>query len=365
MLTKTGKSIFLSKPNKAVKAVPIMLLILGVLVICTLTGCAGTSSENIKEAFMQIEDLQYEEALQTLETARLIGEDERLVYRGMGIANLGLGNYETAVENFETALKASDGVVSDMDFDLNFYLATAYFKMGKKEESAKIYDNILAIEPENKDALYLRGVIYAQEDNLDKAMESFDAAISIAPEDYDMLINIYCILADKGYKDVGQNYLRVAMETGTKKMSNYEKGQISFYMEDYESARTYLEKAKDEEGYEAVLFLGKTYETLGDVNYAISVYSGYITSGKESPEVLNQMGLCKLKMEDYEGALLAFQQAMNIEGNGMMQTLRFNEIVAYEYIGDFKKACVLMESYLASYPDDEDAKREYEFLKTR
>lgn len=329
------------------------------------TACKGGSSDSISEAFGQIENLQYEEALQTLEAAKLMGDDERLVFRGMGIANLGLGNYEAAVENFESALKASDGVIEDIDFDLNFYLATAYYKMGKIDEAATIYDNILAIEPENKDALYLRGVIYARNDDIEKAMSSFDTAISIAPEDYDMLINIYCILADKGYKEVGQNYLRAAMESGTKKMSNYEKGQISFYLEDYESARTYLEKAKDEEGYEAVLFLGKTYETLGDVNYAISVYSGYINSGNESPEVLNQMGLCKLKMEDYEGALAAFQQAMNIEGNGMMQTLRFNEIVSYEYVGDFKKACVLMESYLASYPDDEVAKREYEFLKTR
>ena len=39
--------------------------------------------------------------------------------------------------------------------------------------------------------------------------------------------------------------------------------------------------------------------------------------------------------------------------------------ITYEYLGDFKKACVLMEAYLAIYPDDTMALREYEFLKTR
>ena len=56
---------------------------------------------------------------------------------------------------------------------------------------------------------------------------------------------------------------------------------------------------------------------------------------------------------------------MNIEDNGMMQSLKFNEIVAYEYMGDFKTASALMNSYLQSYPDDAAAKREYEFLRTR
>ena len=82
-------------------------------------------------------------------------------------------------------------------------------------------------------------------------------------------------------------------------------------------------------------------------------------------EIYNQLGLCRIRMGEYELALTAFQTAMNIEDNGMMQTLKFNEIVAYENMKDFKTAAALMNSYLKSYPDDETAKREYEFLQTR
>ena len=56
---------------------------------------------------------------------------------------------------------------------------------------------------------------------------------------------------------------------------------------------------------------------------------------------------------------------MKIEDNGMMQILKMNEIIAYERLCDYKKAAVLMESYLKTYPDDEEAKREYIFLQTR
>ena len=72
-----------------------------------------------------------------------------------------------------------------------------------------------------------------------------------------------------------------------------------------------------------------------------------------------------MKMENYDEALAAFQAGMQVEGNDMMQTLKFNEIVAYEYKHDFQSAAALMSEYLKSYPDDQVAKREYEFLKTR
>ena len=49
----------------------------------------------------------------------------------------------------------------------------------------------------------------------------------------------------------------------------------------------------------------------------------------------------------------------------MKQVLLFNEIVAYEHLGEFEKATSLMKEYLVAYPDDELAIREFEFLSTR
>lgn len=342
-----------------------VLSVLLIVVILLATGCAGNKNEKLNLAYDSIENYDYEGALIFLSSARENGEDERLVTRAEGIVYLMQGRYDESVTALEKCLAMSKGIPEKMDYDVNYYLATAYCKNGNPSEALKIYDAILDLKPEEVDALYLRGVLYAEKEDLDSAMESFNKAITLAPEDYDMLIKIYSILERNGYKEVGLNYLRTAMESGTKKMSNFEKGQISFYLEDYESAKTYLEKSKDENGAEAVLFLGKTYETLGDTSYAISVYSSYLSAGNESPEVLNQMGLCKMRMEDYEGALTAFRQAMNIEDNPMAQTLKYNEIVACEYVGDYHKACALLEAYMRTYPDDEEAKREYTFLKTR
>lgn len=344
---------------KAVSAAAVLSL------LCA--GCGlGNQNENIEAGMTAVKALDYDTALASFEAAKEAGENERLLYRGEGIAYLGKTQYAEAVSAFETALSFSDGRVDDMDYDVNYYLATAYYKQGETDQALQVYDAIIALRPEERDAYYLRGVIEAERGNLEQALADFDMTISLNARDYDRLIDIYCVLSENGYKESGQTYLQSAMESGTKYMTNFEKGRISYYLGDYENARTYLDKAKEESGYEAVLFLGKTHEELGDYNYAISVYNTFLNdSGEVCPEILNQMGLCKMEMGDYEGALQAFQQAMQVEDNGMMQVLKMNEIVAYEKLGEYKQAAVLLGNYLKTYPDDETAKREYEFLKTR
>lgn len=331
-----------------------------------LGGCRFTNSnENITAGMDAVVELNYDSALESFGLAREAGEDERLLYRGEGIAYMGKTQYEEAAAAFETALSLSDGRLESMDYDINYYLATAYYKLDQKDKTVDVYNAILALRPGERDAYYLRGTVYAEQGNLESAREDFDKVISLSPQDYDRLIDIYCVLNDNGYRETGQEYLRSAMEGGTKNMSNYEKGCISYYLEDYENARNYLERARDEGGYEAVLFLGRTYETLGDNNYAISVYNTYLDNKEANPQILNQLGLCKMQMKDYEGALAAFQTAMNIENNGIMQVLKLNEIVAYENLEEYRNAAALLKSYLETYPDDQEAAREYIFLQTR
>lgn len=341
------------------------IMIMAAFVAAVLSGCGKTGGENISAGMEMITALEYDGALASFQTAREAKENERLILRGEGLAYMGKTMYEEASQSFEQALALSNGKVSELDYDINYYLATVYYKLGEKDKAAGVYDAITALKSDAKDAYYLRGVIRTEQGNLDAAREDFDRTIALNSKDYDRLIEIYSVLASNGFREVGQEYLQASMDAGTKDMTNYEKGRICYYLEDYENARTYLEKARDESGYEAVLFLGKTYEILGDNNYAISVYNSYLDSGEENPQVYNQLGLCKMNMRDYQGALNAFQAAMKVEENGMMQTLKMNEIIAYEYLGEYRQAEVLMGSYLKTYPDDQMAQREHTFLKTR
>lgn len=341
---------------------------LAVMSVCVLmlTGCGRVSRQHIDEGMQAIAAQNYEQALTSLEEAETAGEDTRLLYRARGLAYMGLTQYTEAADAFEMALKSSDGRVQNMDYDMNYYLATAYYKQGNAEEAIRIYNTILSLSPKEKDALYLRGSILLRQssDNYESAKADFDRAIELAPSDFDQLLNIYQVLKECGYQDTGREYLENAMANNAKDMSDYNKGRICFYLENYEDARDYLERAKDTAGGGAVLYLGRTWEILGDYNYASSVYEAYVANTPDA-EIYNQLGMCRLKMNDPQAALEAFQAGQTVEDCPILQTLQYNEIVAYEQLENFTQAASLMQSYLKAYPDDEQAQRENIFLKTR
>lgn len=347
-----------------IKHMPVAVIIL--LVCVQLCACGAKEETNYTaQGMAAVEALDYETALELFNAAEEQGENSRLLYRGIGLAYMGLTDYENAILYLEAALRLSDGNVEDMDFDMNYYLATAYYKNGRQAEAVGVYDAILALRPKEKDAYYLRGCVKLSQNDFEGAQADFDIAIALDKQNYDQLIRIYMVLEEYGYRDAGQVYLQNAMAENEKSISDYDMGRICFYLGDYENARNYLTRLNTGTDYGAALYLGRTYEALGDYNYASSIYAEYTENDQSEAEIYNQLGLCRMKMGEYELALSAFQAAMNIEDNGMMQTLKFNEIVAYEYMEEYTTAATLMNSYLKAYPDDEAAKREYEFLQTR
>lgn len=338
---------------------------IAVICMCVLlTGCGSGKQESTEQGMAAIEALDYQGALTCFEKALANGEDPELVYRGQGIAYIGLTQYEDAAASLEKALSYCRGIPGSLEYDTNYYLAMAYYKSGEIDKALAVYDAILDLK-KDKTAYCLRGILELEKDNYDRASADFDKAISMDPTDYDCLIDIYTGLERFGYKEAGKEYLEQAMAAGGETINSYDKGRLYYYLEDYEEARNSLEQARDLGGEDAVLYLGRTYEALGDYNYAASVYVTYLEKHDDSPEVLNQLGLCRMQKGEYQEALEAFQRGIELENNSCLQALKFNEITAYEHLTQYKKAAVLMEAYLQSYPDDSEALREYEFLKTR
>lgn len=331
-----------------------------------LSGCDSRAKESdLEAAYTQIEACEYEGALAALDIAEENGEDMAYILRARGVANMGLTNYEEAVEQFIAALGYSDWRIDDFDIDVNYYLADTYERMGKDSEAIDTYSAILGIREKDMLAHYRRGRVRLRQNDHDGALEDFERALKLEPDNYDLRIEIAGRLTESGYEDEGRSYLEQFLAEKEKKLSDFDKGRIYFYMEDYATAKTYFEEARDDDDQSTILFLGKTYEMLGDYNYATSTYQNYLSKHPEAALIHNQLGLSRLESGDYAGAKEAFQTARNLNNTGIDQTLSFNEIVACEYTGDFNQAKVLMEAYIKKYPDDEAAKREALFLSTR
>lgn len=344
-----------------------ILLVLGVSIFgILLTACGVPKAKgDTLAAYEQLEALEYDGALAALDMAEESGENKALIARARGIACMGLAEYEEALQYFNECLSYSDWQIDELDYDVNYYMADAYEKLNDYISAAQTYTAIIDLKEKEVLAHYRRGVDYLLLNDHDAALEDFNRALTLAPDDYDLRIEVAGRLSESGYEEEGQRYLEDFLAEKEKKLSDYDKGRIYFYLDDYESAKSYFEDARDEDDQNTILFLGKTYEMLGDYNYATSTYQNYLTKHPEAAIIYNQLGMARIQSGDYSGAKDAFSTAKSLGNTGIDQTLAFNEIVASEYTGDFQTARNLMDGYLKKYPDDQEAMRENIFLSTR
>ena len=339
-------------------------LLTGILGLMLLGGCAA-GTEHIREADSLIENGSYAEALESLDAAEEAGENIRLIHRSRGIADMGLSDYGAAVDEFTAALSSNKGYVKDMDIDISYYLAVSQYRLGDVKGANDTYSSIIALFPDEAEAYFLRGRTYLAMQDTDNAKSDFDKAVKLSPDDPDLYIQIYEALTDAGLADEGERYLKNAMELNTK-LSSFQKGRLYYCMGDYERAKENLENAvNNDKDPQATLYLGRTYEAMGDMNYAVSLYRTYLENDPGNAQVMNQLGLCLMSLGDYAAAQEAFNKGLEMGDPAMDQSLWFNLIVSYEYLGDFDRAKTMMNDYLAEYPDDEEAQRENEFLVTR
>ncbi len=337
-----------------------------------LAGCGNLAGgHNVDSGFAYIDSLQYEKAMESFDNAVENGEDECLIHRGRGIVYLKTGDYQAATEELMASLASDEGIVDDMDFDTNYYLAEAYYRLGEYNKSKEVYDAILGLHSKDSNAYYLRGVAELASGNHDSAYSDFTKAISLNAKDYAMIIMIYKALSQHGYDDEGLALLQKAMDNGSNFMTNYEKGQMSFYLKNYADAQEFLDTARNERDQEkepVVLLLGQTWEILGEYTRAMSVYKSYISDNPDSAAVYNQLGMCQIRHEDYDGAITSFEAGLALDDDGnpeLKQALMLNRITAYEYKGEFATADSYMAEYRREYPDDTAAEREEIFLSTR
>ncbi len=335
--------------------------------VSTLLSACGKAPDNtnIVKGMEAIEALDYNSALEAFDTATLYEEDLQLIYRGEGIANMGLGNYQEAVECFLMSIKEADGQITGLEFDTNYYLAAAYYKLNNYEAAKEIYNAILGLDTAAVDAYFLRGCCCLKQGDYDSAMMDFEKAFSLAPDNIDLVADAFLELQAAGYEAEGQAYVKDFMSKENKRLTDSQKGTLYYYLGDYDNARIYLDGALTAGDAEVSLMLGQTYEKLGDRNYAVVVYNTFLDSNPANAAIYNSLGVCLMQQEKYEAALEAFEAGIALSDVSQQQSLWFNRIVANEYLGNFAQARILMEEYLRYYPEDAKALSEWDFLSTR
>ena len=292
-------------------------------------------------------------------------EDE-LSYRKIGIESMQSGDYEGALAAFDGALACCTGKITDLEIDICYYKAQAQYMAGDTKGALETYTALIDYDKKNADAYYLRGSLYLLEGEDKKAFADYALAVENDDANYDLYIQAYSDLTDAGFPDEAKQYLEDAVQVPGKDAKDYAmRGKAYALLGEYDKAAEQLDKAVELKSDDAILYRAQVYEATGDSDKAKPLYEEYVKTNEDNPAALGSLGSMLLEAGKYEDALNYIQTALASEDVEDEQNLRRNEILAYEYKGDFASAKEKMASYVEDYPEDETAAREYQFLQTR
>lgn len=330
-----------------------------------LTGCGNNTKETTIDLGMQaIEEHSYEEALDYFDLAITERKNLMLAYRGEGLAYIGIGQYPSAIASFTKALNQDGADKKDVKIDLLLYKGAAEYKNQDYTSALMSYNDVLELE-QTSEYYYLRGTAYLANSQLDAANTDYEAAIALTPKDITLYTNIYESFMSSNLSNEGNAYLLKAVSAlDEEETSVFDIGRLCYYMGDSQNAIAKLNQAVDAGEKEAIIYLGKVYQSINDMEHAMQMYNKYLSEVGASGDAYNGLAMCQIASGDYDGALNTIDLGI-LQQDDALQSLLFNQIVAYEKKLDFETAKVKSAEYVALYPSDEAGQKENEFLQTR
>lgn len=330
-----------------------------------LTGCGGENQKTYEQANADLEEANYDYALNEYQACISAGYKLAQSYRGSGIVKLRTGDYQGAIDDLTNALNDEKTGKSDRK-DLLEYRAAAELKAELYDQAMADCQTLAEDYSLNANDYYLTGCVALAMDSYDEASSNFSEAYG-SDSTYEMAIQIYEAYLGQDMEADGTRYLEAALKTEAKTADDYcERGKVYYYMDDYENARTELTTAADKGSTEATLILGMVYMAQGDTSNARSFYQQYIDADGDDPaKGYNGLALCDISDGDYDSALQNISQGLGDATSDEMRDLLFNEIVVYEKKLDFSTALSKAQEYVQTFKDDDAAAKELTFLQSR
>ncbi len=333
------------------------------------------SQDNTKEEYFINQGMTYiklgqlEKAVESFQVALEKDGANMLALRGLGIAYLKMGQYEDAIAAFDNAIANTGTRVDELDYDILQYKGEAQYGMSDYDGAIITYGKLIDLGIDTIENYIRRGILYGYQKQYDSAISDFESAINEDKSNHETYIQVYNELTKLGKEDIANEYLKKALNIeGNSDNDHLMRGKIYYMLNDMENAKTEIQSASNSGNKEAKYYLARIYEEMEDYNSAMSLYQEELANGTDEPAIIyNQIAICKMKQEDYSGALSMIEQGLKEASITLEQTkkLKWNEAMVYEQMGDYQTAYNKIKEYGDTYSYTEEVEKELAFLKTR
>ena len=300
---------------------------------------------NVGGALMNAD--RVEEALEMFKKGHAIDPEEINILQNLAIAHYRaiLAHKEGASESAEKAL----AIAGDDPKILNI-AAQIFLQAENYEKAAEILEKVVAIQPDNMDALFNLAIAYRQLGKGDKALN--------LPKEADAYEGLAITLLNVGNSEEGIETYKKALELDPSKAQSYfNVGGALMNADRVEEALEMFKKghAIDPEEINILqnLAIAHYRAILAHKEGASESAEKALAIAGDDPKILNIAAQIFLQAENYEKAAEILEKVVAIQPDNM--DALFNLAIAYRQLGKGDKALNLFQKSVESNPDDIDS----------
>jgi len=197
-------------------------------------------------------------------------------------------------------------------------LAMQHHQAGRLHEAERLYRQVLTQQPNHPDTLHLLGVVAAQTERNDLAVDLIRRAITGNPNFPDAHYNLGNVLQAKGCADqaiaayrqalaLKPNYPEAQFNLGT---ALQEKGQLDEALAAYRQAITLNPNDADAQSN-----IGNVLKDMGQLDQAIAAHRQALALKPDFPEAYNNLGTALQEKGQLNKAVAAYRQATALNPN--------------------------------------------------
>lgn len=296
---------------------------------------------------------------------KIVNRNNKKAYRGLGIAAYMQADHQKALELFEKAINIHS--LNDYDMDIVSYMGSANLSLGNYEVAIENFTEAIAKNSKDLGLLLSRAKAYEKLGKYEECIQDYQAAKKLDAKNYEVYLGLYHAYASMEQMSEAANVLEEALGISPESAKDkFYVGRILYNQGKMDQAFSCFEEASQEGYVESYRYLGDIYSEKDDYENAKYYYEMYLKEANpQDGAFYNQLASVYLLLGDYNDALRMIEEGIKDTNLSVKQSLLRNEVIAYEHLGEYETAYTLMTSYLEIYPEDEDAVRDMEFLKTR
>jgi len=200
-------------------------------------------------------------------------------------------------------------------------------------KAIELFEKAISIKPDMVEAYINLGICYGAKNDRQKQIFYLEEAAKLKPDMPDIYFNL-----GLAYSDVGM-YLnaRCALESVVElrpsfKEAHFNLGTVYYKIGWYEQAITEFAKCTElsPEWFEAYLNLGSSYLKIGKLEEAKSQFEKALKIKPNSAEANYSLGIAQAKLKNYDEAEMLFKKALSIEPWHRMSSLMLKELENYK-----------------------------------